>query len=81
VKIALPPRKIDIDEYRDFASYKSISSGHRRAIMRADTRHAFATAASCMFIQSLLLFIALVAEMETDIISVGSNLNAIDIPG
>jgi len=38
--------------------------------MRADIRHAFATAASCMFIQSLLLlllllFIALVEEIET----------------
>jgi len=57
VKIAVPSRKIDIDEYRDFASYKSISLKHRHV-----------TAASCMFIQLLLLLIALVAEIEIGII-------------
>lgn len=78
MKIAGPPRKIDIDEYRDFASYKSISPGHRRVIMRANIRLSFATAASCMFIQSLPLFIALVAEIETGIIWVGSDLDVAD---
>jgi len=64
VKIAVPSRKIDIDEYRDFASYKSISLKHRRAIMRADTRIRY----NCIVYVIQLLLIALVVEIEIGII-------------
>lgn len=73
VKIGALSRKIDIDEYRDFASRKSISL---MVPSRDHSLHAFVRAASCMFTQSLPLFIALLAGIESGIISVSLDFDA-----
>lgn len=74
MKIVALLREIDIDEYRDFAS--------RKSIFRLDFTARILVARSlepCMFTQSLPLFIALVLErIEAGIISVNLGLGALE---